>query len=217
MSKKIIIAIVVIILFLLGGAAFVMSMKKKSPVAPATTSITQTTTNKVEDSTATGPKSLKDLLAAGVPQKCTFKDLSNSVDMQGTSYISGGKVRGDFSTTVEGKTTSGHSIFDGKTSYVWMDGTSTGFKMEIDPSLTTAPESNNQQGLDLNKSIDYSCSPWLTDQSLFNPPEDVTFTSFSVPTTSAGGPTGGNSSLCASCNSLTGEQKTQCLTALKCN
>lgn len=215
MNKKVLYAVIaVIVLLLVGGAVFVMSTKNKPATTPSTT--TGTVTNKVQEPTKAGPKSLKDLLTAGVPQKCTFKDVSDQVNMEGTSYIAGGKMRGDFSTTVEGKTSTGHSIFDGKTSYVWMDGTSTGFKMEVDPSVTSTPESSTQQGLDLNKTLDYSCGVWIVDQSLFNPPEDVTFTSFAVPNTS-GSPTGGNQNLCASCDSLTGDQKTQCLTALKCN
>jgi len=215
MNKNIIIGIIIVILLLVGGGAFIMSTRTKPVTAPTTTSVTET--NKVQETSQTTPKSLKELLSAGAPQKCSFKDVSNNVDMEGVSYIASGKIRGDFSTTTEGKSSTGHTIFDGKTSYVWMDGITTGFKMEIDPSVTSAPESGTQQGLDLNKAIDFSCDTWLPDQSLFNPPESVTFTSFSAPTSSAGNPTGGNQNLCASCNSLTGEQKTQCLTALKCN
>jgi hypothetical protein len=214
MNKKVIIAIAVIVLLLLVGGAYVASTKNKSATSPSTTSSTEST--QTQESSQASQKSLKDLLTSGIAQKCTFKDVSNNVNMEGTSYIANGKIRGDFSTTSEGKTTTGHSIFDGKTSYVWMEGTSTGFKMEIDLTATSTSESQTQQGLDLNKTIDYNCSTWITDQSLFNPPSDVTFTSFSVPSPSAGGTTG-SQNLCSSCNSLSGEQKTQCLTALKCN
>ena len=174
MNKKLLIpvAAVVLLLILVGGGVLVMSSRNKSKTEPVTTK--QNEANKVQE-TQVAKKSLKDLLAAGIPQKCTFKDLSNDVDMEGTSYVANGKVRGDFKSSVNGETSSGHSIFDGKTSYVWMDGTSTGFKMEIDPAVTATPESSSQQGVDLNKTIDYNCSAWIPDQSLFNPPENNYF------------------------------------------
>jgi len=207
MNKKILIGIAVIALLLVGGGAYVMSTRNKSET-PSPTSGSQS--NKGQESSQASPKSLKDLLAAGIPQKCTFKDVLSDVDMEGTTYIANGKMRGDFSSTIEGKTTTGHTIFDGKTSYVWMDETSTGFKMEVDPSAETTSETSAEQGLDLNKTIDYKCSAWLPNESLFTPPSDVTFTGFVVPTS-------GGQNLCDSCNSLSGEQKTQCLTALNCN
>ncbi len=217
MNKKVVIAIVVILLLLLGGGVFVMSKRNKSKTTSAPTTISVSPTSAVQETSQENQKSLRDLLTAGVPQKCTFSDVSSEVNMQGTSYIANGKVRGDFSTTADGKTTNGHTIFDGKVSYVWMDGTSTGFKMEINPTEGSTSNSSTQQGLDLNKTLDYNCDVWVPDQTLFTPPTNVTFTSFSVPTSTVEGSTTGNKSLCSSCDSLTGEQKTQCLTALKCN
>ncbi|OGM27720.1 hypothetical protein A2962_02580 [Candidatus Woesebacteria bacterium RIFCSPLOWO2_01_FULL_39_61] len=215
MNKKVLITIIIIALLLIGGGVYVMSTSNNSKTVPVTT--TGTDINNIQEPSQVSQRSLKDLLAAGISQKCTFKDVSNDVEIEGTSYIANGKVRGDFSTTAEGKTSVGHSIFDGKASYVWMDGSSTGLKMEIDTSATSTTEASTQQGLDLNKTIDYNCDAWLQEESVFNPPSDVTFTSFVVPTSSAGDSTQGNQNLCSPCNSLTGEQKTQCLTALKCN
>ncbi len=212
MNKRIITIVVVLLLLLLGGVALIMSNKNKGKMTPTTS-----TMEKTETTEKASPKSLKDLVTAGVPQKCTFKDESN-MNTEGTSYISGGKVRGDFATTVEGKTSAGHMIFDGKTSYVWMDGTTSGFKMEVDPATMNSGDPNNQQGLDFNKSLDYNCAVWIPDAKMFTPPTDVTFSSFSIPTANpSGGAMYDNKSMCASCNSLDGDQKTQCLTALKCN
>jgi hypothetical protein len=162
-------------------------------------------------------KSIKDLLTAGIPQQCTFTDASGEAGLEGTTYIAGGKMRGDFTTTVDGKTTTGHTIFDGKTSWIWMDETSTGFKIEVDPSEADSSELPVQQGMDLNKTIDYNCSTWLPDNTLFNPPTDITFTSFEVPDTTEADAMTGNQNLCESCEALSGESKTQCLTALNCN
>ena len=218
MNKKIIIAVVVIIILLIGGGALVMSSRSKSKTTPAATN---SQVNKGQEPTAAtqaGPKSLKDILAAGIPQKCSYSDVTGQTNVNGTTYIFGGKVRADFTSVVDGKTTTGHTIFDGKTSYIWTDGTTSGFKMEIDtsaPSPTGTP--TQQQGLDLNKAADYSCGAWLPNEALFNPPSDVTFNTFAIPSPAAQGTTGGNQSLCNTCNSLSGDQKAQCLSALKCN
>ena len=213
MNNKLLIGIAVVIL-LIGVGVYAMSSKTK----PATVQNGNNATETTEDS---GPQTLKSLLSAGVPQKCTFSDVSGQTDVAGTTYISGGKVRGDFSTTVEGEATTGHTIFDGTISYVWMDGNSTGLKMEIDPTSLeeTADDSDSatQQGLDLNKETDYSCGPWIPETSMFTPPTNVTFTEFSIPATNPEITVTQNQNLCASCNSLTGDQKTQCLTALNCN
>lgn len=218
MNKKVVVTAIVIVLLLVVGGALIMSTRNK-PATTVTTSGTQT--NKAQEkSPPVAQKSLKDLLAAGIPQKCTYKDVSGQTNVTGTTYIANGKVRGDFTSTIEGKTTTGHTIYDGKTSYIWTDGTTSGFKMEIDPSTPSASESSTpstQQGLDLNKTIDYSCGVWIADQSLFNPPSDITFNTFAIPSPSAEGSTTGNQNLCSTCDSLTGAQKTQCLTALKCN
>ena len=130
--------------------------------------------------------------------------------MSGTSYISAGKIRGDFSTTTAGTTVVGHMIVDGKTSYVWMDGQKTGFKMSFD-SADTEATTNSSQGVDPNKAFDFNCSPWSTDNSMFALPTTVKFTNFSkvaVP---------GAANQCSVCDTLSGEEKTQCRTALKCN
>lgn len=213
MNKKVLTAIAIIVLLLIGAGAFLMFSKGK----PSTSSMPlNTQSGNSQKSVQSGPKSLKDLLLAGVPQKCTFSDVSEGVSMEGTTYIAGGKMRGDFSTTVEGTVTTGHSIYDGKASYVWMDGTPTGFKMEIDPNETATSETSTQGGLDLNKTIDYSCGVWVPDQTLFFPPDNVTFSAFNVPAPSEDSGSE-NQNLCATCDALTGEQKTQCLTTLNCN
>ncbi|HLE49398.1 MAG TPA: hypothetical protein VI819_05205 [Patescibacteria group bacterium] len=215
MNNKVIVAAVVLILLLVGGGAYLMMSKKSGVTTP--TSVNNSQGSAVQETTGSGQKSLKDLLLAGVPQKCSFSDVSSGVEMDGTSYIAGGKVRADFNSKTEGKATSGHTIVDGNTSYIWMDGSQTGFKMEVNETESDTSSNTNQEGLDLNKSIDYKCSTWLPDQSLFNPPSDVSFTQFSAPPTQAAGSNTQLNNLCSSCDALTGDQKTQCLSALNCN
>jgi hypothetical protein len=211
MAKKALI-LAIILLLLGGGAALFFKQNKKNPVEKNI--VKPLTQNEVTETPK--QKSLQDLIASGVPQKCTYSDISDGVNISGTSYISGGEVRADYSTEVQNNTSVGHMIFDGTTSYVWMDGSTTGFKLEK-AELTPGESSvGSQKALDMQKSLDYKCGIWVPDATLFQPPANIKFSSLSVPNITSGA-VNNNQSMCATCDSLTGEQKTQCLTALKCN
>lgn len=213
-NKKVLAIIVVVLLLLLGGWYFMNSKKSPTGTTPgATTSENQG-----------GMKSLKDLLSSGVAQKCTFSSTDESGSNEGITYVSAGKVRGDFTTTVSGKITKSHMISDGKTSYIWTDGEKDGFKMTIPDATPTSAKtdtSNSQVSSegDLNQKMDYKCSGWVVDNSFFTPPTNVTFNDFSKMINPAAPADSGSSSSsqCSYCNSLSGDDKTQCLTALKCN
>lgn len=176
MDKKLIYIVVgiVVLLLLVGGGAYWMMKKGAAPAAPQqTTPVTQTTPTQPTQ-TAPAMQTLKDLLTAGTAQKCTYQDTAAG-NVSGTTYVSAGKVRADFTTTAGKTTISGHMISDGKTSWIWMDGQLTGFKMAFDqtstPSAGSAP-----QGVDVNKAMNYSCSVWTADATMFTPPATVNFT-----------------------------------------
>lgn len=171
-------AIIVIAL----AAYLVMAKSKSGNEAVVNNAQTNTAVKNAQNAAspatnAQAPKqsSLKELLALGTAQKCTFNDNGS----QGTFYVASGKSRGDFSSTVSGKTTSGHMIADGKTSYVWMDGQAQGFKMTID--ATSEQQANNaasaapSQGVDANKKMDYNCTAWTEDSAMFSLPTNVQF------------------------------------------
>jgi hypothetical protein len=214
MNKKgIIIAIVILLLLIVGY--FFMTKKGTSPLS----SLTNT-------STSTSPKSLKDLIGAGSSQKCTFSSKVEDSETSGTVYVASGKMRGDFTSVVSGKTNASHMIVDGTTSYTWMDGEKTGYKMTFDVSQETqttgTPVSDSTSGSpDIDQSYDYDCSGWAADSSVFVPPADVKFMSFDsiLPSSqpSGTGAASGSTSQCSYCDSLSGDSKTQCLSALNCN
>src|SRR6185369_6722066 len=80
--------------------------------------------------------SFKDLIAMGKPQKCdaTFDTKGNA--SSGIIYTAGGKMRGDFSSQVDGKTMQMHMIVKDQTSYNWVEGmgTTMGFKTSLNTS-----------------------------------------------------------------------------------
>lgn len=203
MSKK---ALVVIVIILLLGVGYFFMKKDGSSSTTGTSSMT---------SNSNKPSSLKDLISKGIAQTCTY----SNEDGKGTFYVSGGKTRGDFETTASGVTTKGHMLVDGGTSYIWMDGQKTGFKSTFDTSDTPQASNNPSvsQAFDADANINYDCKPGVVDSSLFTAPKDVEFMSFDSLTKPASGDGTGTSSSCSYCNNLTGEDKTQCMVALKCS
>jgi hypothetical protein len=131
--------------------------------------------------TATGgPNTLRELLVSGSPQECMFMDDEGN---EGTTYIAGGKIRTDYSTTNEGNKVTGHMILSDNTMYTWTDDQNTGFKMEFNPDDATSeaqPDTaKDTKSLDLDKKTDYSCKPWTVDSGVFAQPANVNFQSFS--------------------------------------
>ena len=210
MNKKYIIAGVAILVLLLAGF-LIFKMQNKAPSGNS------------ETEQVSGMKSLKDLISSGVAQKCTYSTKDDSISSEGVTYISGGKVRGDFTTVSDGKTTASHMITDGKTNYIWTEGEKTGLKMTITDTVSTpAPvteENGSYSGSNLDQKFDYKCSTWIADQSMFTPPTSVTFTDFSNMFAPTSAPNTGvqNTTQCSVCDSLSGSEKSQCLSALNCN
>ena len=121
-----------------------------------------------------------------------------------------------------------HMIVDSETSYTWIEGNSTGFKME----LNTAPQGDQPaQGVNVDEQLDYRCRTWSTDSALFNLPDNVEFKDFSailppavnlgsdakVPTAGSNDSvTGANAQQCAACDSVPEPTRSQCRAALGC-
>ena len=210
MNNKILLTIgVIILVIVLGGAAFIMS--KNSSKTPVSTPVMQS------EKPASNQKSLRDLISSGQAQKCTFKDKSASINVEGTAYVASGKMRGDFNSVAGEKNIMMHMIVDGKTSYTWMDNQTTGYKMIFDLAKLVAP-TGNQQSVDVNKVIDYNCSSWTVDNSVFTPPANVKFSETGAMTAPSGSPTGVSAQdKCSVCDVLPADDKVQCRTALKCN
>lgn len=206
MNKKVITAVVIVLVLLLGG--FLYMRKGSSLVAPQVQTANQTPVNPAT--------TLRDLISKGIAQSCTF----TANNTQGTVYVAGNKVRGDFNSTIDGKVTASHMIVDSNTSYLWMDGTSRGIKMSFDPNAQPSATPGASGSFDAAATMNYKCSAWITDASKFTFPAGVTFTAFSLPSAAPAKTTGtsggSNSSQCSYCDSLSGDAKAQCMSALNC-
>lgn len=215
MNKKII-PIVIILLLLVIGVAAILMMTKKSTPQDSTNTIPKEAQNGEGSKGQTIEGTLKSLLTGGKSQKCTFGNSTEKTTVNGTFYISKGKMRGDFKSTSGEIDMNTHMIVDSSFSYMWTDKTNQGFKFPIEEQEKTAPSQDNQP-VDLNEKMNYTCSDWREDSSLFSLPANITFQSFVIPTLAPTGSAGGSVDKCSVCNSLpAGDAQDACKTQLNC-
>ncbi len=221
-NKSILIGIIVILLLAVGGYFF---MQNKTPGI-----MEEVTGKKMAPSEQTGMMSLKELMASGANQMCTFSYSGPNGSTEGTSYIANNNVRTDFKGTDEnGKTYEGGMIMDGSYAYSWTTDTKEGIKMPITETLEQEIDKSQQnedlynpQYVDPDAKTDYKCSNWNIDNSKFTPPSDITFIDMSEQMKvydemmKQNTESTDSQSACAACDSLTGEAATACKQALKC-
>lgn len=219
MNKNIIIAAIIVLLVIVGAGAYLMF--KNSSTSPQMDNSDKMMN---EEGAMEGKNSLKALLTSGQSQMCTFKDLVDDADYNGTVYVAGGKMRGDFTSTTNGQTYMTHMIIKDNTMHSWTDGQATGFTMAFDVNAAMNSQEDTKDApktVDIDKMIDYECSGWSVDESKFTPPASVKFQSMGEMMGPTGAmmddKSGSSNSQCAACNALTGDEKTQCLSVLNCN
>ncbi len=118
--------------------------------------------------------SLAELAARGGSWKCTVDITTAQSVSSGITYSSGGKVRGDFTTKVQGYgNVESHMITDGTDVYTWTSVTPQGFKTKMSTPGETAVTSG--QAVNTNQPYTYDCESWTTDVSVFVIPSDITF------------------------------------------
>ena len=132
--------------------------------------------------TETAKAALKDLLAGGKVQKCTWATDENGSSVGGVMYISGKKFRQERNIT-DPKTqavTTSYSLSDGESVYTWGGTMGTrGIKVSlasIENIVTGNPSGTpSQVNAVLDQQYQYQCEPWAADESQFVPPTGVTF------------------------------------------
>lgn len=164
--------IIVVIIIIIGIIWFLMSGAPKSD----TNELAVGETGTAQDQ----GKSLKDLLAVGETQTCTFDNSTEVSESSGTIYVSGGMMRGDFEsvskpTNVKVAT---HMIMTDGTNYVWTSESDQGFKMSLDSVAGTGAataQTGNYSAVDYDQKMGYNCTSWRADQSVFALPKGVSF------------------------------------------
>lgn len=115
---------------------------------------------------------------------CTVKQYFEQTDSEGTVYISEGKVRGDFVTTVANKEVKTSFLVKDGYQYLWTSPLASGFKMKI-PAQGGSME--NQAGMsgtyawNAEQIGDYNCTPWTPDTATFTLPSGMMFAEITQP------------------------------------
>jgi len=219
MNKKtgIVIGVVILLLVVLGIVVF--SMKNKNKTQTTSTMMTQPETQNSTTETTQG--TLKSLFTSGKSVQCSYNNATadNSANVSGTVSVASGKMRGDFKTTTNETTVNTHMIVDSQNSYIWTDMSKQGFKFAITDQQQTST-AGKTQGPDMNQVANYSCQPWKADDSVFTLPSDITFSTFTMPTTApnaAGGTQTGVSGQCSVCDNIpAGSGRDTCKAQLNC-
>lgn len=217
---KTLIAIALVIVVALG--IYALSSNKDS----ATQETTETTDRaQTENSDLQGTGGLKNILSLGKDLSCTFERSDDNGGFSGTAYVSGNKLRGDFTMHLEGTgDIDSHLIKADDTTYVWMGNTGSKFSdTAIDADTKPQTDTNS---VNLDDEVKYSCSPWRKDTSKFEIPEDVTFTDLSalmenLPDTAIDSTTPSTTPVpkvdCSMCDQVpAGSAQDQCKAALGC-
>ena len=208
MNKNLIIGLVIGGLVLAGGGYWLLN---RSSTSPQNDAVTET-----GKSPEMEKKSFKDLLAIGSNQQCTFADQESG--SSGRIYTGNGNARGDFDSQAEGSKSTSHMIVDSKHMYIWTDQEAKGFKMSRDSveKVQKNLPTNNPKTVDINKKVDYKCSSWSVDASVFVPPSTMQFEDYSAMMEEAQKMMDDSGAVCDACKSLPEDAKAQCKAALKC-
>lgn len=217
MNKTLLIGIAVGAVVIIAAAGVLLLNSKKSEQPAAMTSDT------TEQATQSGnqPRSLRDLMSFADNQTCTFQDDRGN---SGAVYVSNNMMRGDFKSESAAETGQSHIIVRDDQMYLWFDENEEGFKTSLQSvgDLQTDESSTSAKSVDIDKKVDYNCTEWNVDTSVFSVPSTITFTDYSTMMESAAemmedSQTEGRESQCAACNSLPASAKEQCLQTLQCN
>ena len=222
MNKNLIIGIVVVAIILIGGGAWYWSSQSTATGPTGMMQNNNATKGQMMNS------SLKDLLTANQSVNCSFDytDPENNIQQQGRVYVANQKMRGDFTVTQQdNESFTAHMMNDGEWVYMWGGpmGQNQGTKLKIEKSVETSDSVNQQNNnVDFDQNYNFNCDDWLFDNSMFDLPNDVTFTDLSVQlqqlqqinTQTDTAPAANDQ--CAACDQVPAEARTQCRQALGC-
>ena len=217
--KQLPLIVAALAIIIIGGTGFYLMQLQNSRPANTISEITSKSNESNDSSTTT----LSSLLSLGTNQVCTFTYTDpDSGTTSGTVYFANGKMSGTFNVeTQDGQSFDGSMINDGSYIYSWSSLSNQGTKIPVD--FDDSSEVKNEPDkpsnfIDDNKQVDYSCSPWGVDQSMFTAPSNITFTDISVQMDIINETTSDlQEQKCAACDNLTGEQLQTCKQALSCN
>lgn len=212
--NRIVATLGLVIIILVGGSGFYFYQNYSKKVSDSS----QSENLMMEESKMNSKKTLADLIKLDKNQMCVFNDPDNL--SEGKIYISNSSFRGDFSSSVNEEKINSHIIADNEYIYIWSDNETKGYKYSIDKALQENESdysSNSSNPIDLNEQVDYSCSDWNPEASMFYLPTDVEFQSLESMMEDAMEQTGmDKESMCQTCDNLPEESQASCRQNLGC-
>ncbi|HEV7702226.1 MAG TPA: hypothetical protein VGO63_02165 [Candidatus Paceibacterota bacterium] len=168
--SKTLISVLVLALVIVGGY-FIVKANKGGYAAP-TVSTEENTSDTSNIPAQSGKKiAFSEFVKQGGSYKCDVKQAMSDFENSGVVYMSGGKIRGDFSTIAEGRPIDSSFVVKDGYTYMWSSALPTmGFKVKVNADATASGEYNWQEGVG-----DYNCEPWTADEATFTLPASVTF------------------------------------------
>lgn len=175
MQKKILLAVGLLIVAGIGLFAFTQ-FSSKSSQNKGQQDVAESMSDS-DDSVITG--SIRSLLGMNKNVKCTYTDPNEKTKSDGTIYVSGQKMRGDFAVTDEtGKQYESFMIQDGEYAYIWSNESADGTKMKVSEmeklNQMSEAESANKS-VDVDSDLNMHCSGWTVDASMFLAPDNIRF------------------------------------------
>jgi hypothetical protein len=174
-SKMVILALALVIV--VGVGFFAMSTQVSAPVPESEDgdTVSQSETPRQNEK----KMAFSEFIKQGGSYKCSVNQSVGGVETNGTTYISGGMIRGEYRSAAEGMNVDSTLVVRDGYTYTWtsmMPGV--GFKSNI--VETTGAESttagmSGTYSWNAEQIGDYSCESWDADSSLFEIPKDITF------------------------------------------
>lgn len=121
--------------------------------------------------TVSGSGSFSEFYTRSGSWKCNVRTETQGVTSEGVVYVSDGKIRADFDSTVSGNEVTSFMIHDGTSVYTWSSLQSQGVRMDVmEGEAGTTEGTTGPQG-----DVEYDCAPWAADATVFIPPATIEF------------------------------------------
>lgn len=194
MNIKLIIAVVALLGITSGLFFWQLGRTSESVESGPTPAVPADTINKKPetDGPISGRAAMAALIALNRNLECRITSEApvagqeDTAKTEGTVFISGGAIRGDFMLEGDSSTEQivSSMIVKDDTMYVWsvIDGESWGMKSSLTISASTSGDQlETKEPVRLDDAVAYDCKPWVgVDRSVFVPPSSVLFRDFST-------------------------------------
>ena len=158
--------------------------------------------------------SMEGLFTLGVDATCTFERADEVGTVSGVVYVSGDRMRGNFNLDTDQGQFDGGIIRDGAYVYTWADTPFGTFASKIAYEDLAVETEYTETPVSFTEAIDYRCTGWNVDTSVFELPQGVDFVEIDSEAM-LGSDIEVTCSACDSINNSTARE--QCRLALECN